>query len=523
MGAGNSVLEKAQNGSDVRTDVDLICLIQSALKCDELSACLVTFLRNASPAVEEKNCIRMYMDLNLLQKLCKRASKYLTKLSEYSLEQSRAPKTQSDPGSEIKWNAILVSLKEEIRVFSDRIINLYVVTDARRHVQLPHPILQRFRNLGAETPSHSISTSIDLASPITSFAAGYLIGSMTIPDILTFIIDAQVAIVPVCRDIMNAFLAFEKHSILVQKAIMDHQVDEAAEKEEIEKLKKSVAKMEPSSGSSCTGSGSPPTSITNSSFSPRVSFRVNQRSHSHASSAGGVHSVLEHEVSPEEMRPANFSSPDSTSHNDSAYTPRRSPSYAAGMSDPDPGTENGSEIDNISMLVVDDSFPMLKMLTFTLSRAGVHVTGAQDGAQALDLLKKYSYHAVLIDLQMPKMDGYQLAYQCRKHELLMKTKSPHMASKSSIGSGSASNHSGEEELIPYVASITADSGESTAVAITDQMRVPLIAMSSEFNSETERKVAECGMDYFVSKPFTAAAIMAVLKELNPRIKVPVQL
>lgn len=158
------------------------------------------------------------------------------------------------------------------------------------------------------------------------------------------------------------------------------------------------------------------------------------------------------------------------------------------------------------MLVVDDSYPMLKMLSFALTREGVQVTGAQDGETALELLKKESYDAVLIDLQMPKMDGYQLAYQFRKFELQKKN-----LTATSAGAAlprAASTESGGEELIPFVASITVSAVEGDSSA---SQRALLIAMSSDWSEEIETKVQECGMDMFLKKPLTAKAVADLLR------------
>jgi two-component system sensor histidine kinase/response regulator len=41
-----------------------------------------------------------------------------------------------------------------------------------------------------------------------------------------------------------------------------------------------------------------------------------------------------------------------------------------------------------------------------LEGAGLKVSIAADGSQAVDAVKAVSYHAVLMDIQMPVMDGY---------------------------------------------------------------------------------------------------------------------
>lgn len=170
-----------------------------------------------------------------------------------------------------------------------------------------------------------------------------------------------------------------------------------------------------------------------------------------------------------------------------------------------PSARNSRDAATTHMLVVDDSYPMLKMLSFALTREGVQVTGAQDGETALELLKKETYDAVLIDLQMPKMDGYQLAYQFRKFELQKKNL---QAAPTRTSPRVESTESGGEELIPFVASITASAVEGDSSA---SQRALLIAMSSDWSDEIETKVHECGMDLFLKKPLTAKAVADLLR------------
>jgi two-component system chemotaxis response regulator CheY len=61
-----------------------------------------------------------------------------------------------------------------------------------------------------------------------------------------------------------------------------------------------------------------------------------------------------------------------------------------------------------TVIAVDDSKIMRDMLTFVLQRAGYNVLPAENGADALDLLKQRAADCVVTDLTMPVMDGLQL-------------------------------------------------------------------------------------------------------------------
>jgi CheY-like chemotaxis protein len=65
------------------------------------------------------------------------------------------------------------------------------------------------------------------------------------------------------------------------------------------------------------------------------------------------------------------------------------------------------------ILVVDDSSPHRRLLTALFGRAGHEVLTASDGVAALDLLEGQRIDAVVSDVRMPKMDGFQLCRAIR--------------------------------------------------------------------------------------------------------------
>ena len=69
--------------------------------------------------------------------------------------------------------------------------------------------------------------------------------------------------------------------------------------------------------------------------------------------------------------------------------------------------------DTASILVVDDDPVSRLMLTGSLERHGHHVKAAEDGSQALDLLRMESFDVVLLDVLMPNVDGYGVLEQLK--------------------------------------------------------------------------------------------------------------
>ncbi len=61
-----------------------------------------------------------------------------------------------------------------------------------------------------------------------------------------------------------------------------------------------------------------------------------------------------------------------------------------------------------TVLAVDDSKTMRDMVTFTLKEAGYNALEAEDGKVALNVLSGNAVDAVITDLNMPNMNGFEL-------------------------------------------------------------------------------------------------------------------
>ena len=69
---------------------------------------------------------------------------------------------------------------------------------------------------------------------------------------------------------------------------------------------------------------------------------------------------------------------------------------------------------NAILLVEDNKINQL-VVQKMLSRIGIAVTTADDGVEALRILQSRTFDLVLMDIQMPKMDGYRATAEIRKH------------------------------------------------------------------------------------------------------------
>ena len=75
-------------------------------------------------------------------------------------------------------------------------------------------------------------------------------------------------------------------------------------------------------------------------------------------------------------------------------------------------------VSTASLLIVDDNSMNRIMLSRYTMRLGYQSTLVENGRQALEKLQNESFDLVLLDVQMPEMDGYQVLEQMKTHPYL---------------------------------------------------------------------------------------------------------
>ena len=68
----------------------------------------------------------------------------------------------------------------------------------------------------------------------------------------------------------------------------------------------------------------------------------------------------------------------------------------------------------ITILVVEDDKNIRKLLVTILNQSGYQTLQAQNGFEALQILKTHSVDLLVLDVMMPQIDGYQTAEKIRK-------------------------------------------------------------------------------------------------------------
>ena len=115
------------------------------------------------------------------------------------------------------------------------------------------------------------------------------------------------------------------------------------------------------------------------------------------------------------------------------------------------------------ILVVDDSISIRKYLQRFLDRMGYEVEVAPDGLEALNILAKNKFDAVITDLEMPVMHGYDLMAEMRKS--------------------------------------------------SDFMHIPVIVLTSRAGEKHRQKALEMGAQDYLVKPFEEQEMLSAIKKL----------
>ncbi len=115
-------------------------------------------------------------------------------------------------------------------------------------------------------------------------------------------------------------------------------------------------------------------------------------------------------------------------------------------------------------LVADDHEVNRLLARKLLERLGFEVTLANDGEQAIEAVLQRKFDVILMDIQMPRMNGWQVASELRKWEQQ-----------------------------------------------AQRIRVPIIALSAHASAADREQALSVGMDGYLSKPLTPEALAAALR------------
>jgi CheY-like chemotaxis protein len=118
------------------------------------------------------------------------------------------------------------------------------------------------------------------------------------------------------------------------------------------------------------------------------------------------------------------------------------------------------------VLVAEDNPVNQTVAVGALKRCGCRVEVVSDGRQALDALARERYDVVLMDCQMPEMDGYAATIELRRRE-------------------------------------------------NGDPRTPVIAMTAHAMDGAREKCLAAGMDDYISKPLRRETLVEILRRWIP--------
>lgn len=136
-----------------------------------------------------------------------------------------------------------------------------------------------------------------------------------------------------------------------------------------------------------------------STIRPTLGTSVTQSGSSAGSTSGELSQALASGSSTTEFGSTGFASVDTASED---FSPR------GAATDP---------INRKTVLVVDDSPTVRKLVAITLEKRGYKVVSAFDGVAAIKEIAAHSPALILMDVNMPRLDGYQLCKLVKKHEM----------------------------------------------------------------------------------------------------------
>lgn len=73
------------------------------------------------------------------------------------------------------------------------------------------------------------------------------------------------------------------------------------------------------------------------------------------------------------------------------------------------------------ILIIDDEKDVREILKFNITNAGYKVYTAKNGIEGIEMVKTKKPHLIILDVMMPKLDGYQTCAEIRKLPMQQKT------------------------------------------------------------------------------------------------------
>lgn len=113
-----------------------------------------------------------------------------------------------------------------------------------------------------------------------------------------------------------------------------------------------------------------------------------------------------------------------------------------------------------TILLVDDEPSLVKMIGFRLQLEGFDVVTALDGVQALEAAKAHQPHLMILDLMLPKLDGFEVCRRLKQDPALR--------------------------------------------------HIPVVILTAKAGTQDEQRGLECGANAYLRKPFNAQELLRTM-------------
>ena len=70
------------------------------------------------------------------------------------------------------------------------------------------------------------------------------------------------------------------------------------------------------------------------------------------------------------------------------------------------------------LLIIEDNEQNFYLMRFLLEKNGFTIIGAENGRKGIEMAISHKPQAILLDIQLPEMDGYAVAAELKKHDEL---------------------------------------------------------------------------------------------------------
>jgi PAS domain S-box-containing protein len=151
------------------------------------------------------------------------------------------------------------------------------------------------------------------------------------------------------------------------------------------------------------------------------------------------------------------------------------------------------------ILVVEDNLVNQRLAVRLLEKSGYWVEVAGTGREAVEAFERFSYAAILMDCQMPEMDGFEATTEIRRREAQRRARSgPSFV---------------RQDALPASSQIVGNRERET-------LHIPIIALTANALQGDRERCLEAGMDDYLTKPIRPAELKATLERWLSRGGLP---